>query len=51
MREEEGGKMGEKDVKKDDTVKKEILKEKTDKGLEINISKVSTQKVNAHYRR
>lgn len=43
MREEEGEKW-EKKMKKDDTVKKEILKEKTDKGLEINISKVSTQK-------
>lgn len=42
--------MGEKGVKKDDTVKKENIKEKADKGLEISISKVSTQKVNDYGR-
>lgn len=41
--------MGEKDVKKDDIVKKENIKGEN-KGLEISISKVSTQKVNDYGR-
>ena len=50
MREEEGEKWEKKVWRKMIQWKRKILKEKADKGLEISISKVSTQKVNDYGR-